>query len=215
MMSPPLSKILQLTKLTPNVLVKLSPVFNYKKLQIEQEYSLEFISENGNVKEILLCLGDFAKPDIRNIAVLLPENIKLDDSMKTRSNIQPISTYLFEPDAAIIRGGLIQQCAELLFLNRIHAQIALLTGDEIRQTKMGTYFKVEEMFVYQLKRLQTYLNGKEIGNLEIKTRGFAIPVEEFRKKLKLRGKNQATLFIIRLADKHYCVFCKRISEKAC
>jgi hypothetical protein len=215
MMNPPLSAILKLTKITPDVMIKLSPVFAYQKLRLEQDYTLEFISENGNLKEILVCMGNFIKPGINKIALLLNENVILDDSMQRREKISSLQSFLFEPDSAVIRSGLVQQCAAILQLDRINEQLALLTGDYFQLTKLGTYFIIKEAFIYQLKRLQTYLSDKQIGDLEIKTRGFPIPVETFRKKIKLHGKNQATLFIIRHSDKHFCIFCVRVKENTC
>jgi len=215
MMSPPLSAILKLGKITPHILLKLSPVFSYRKLDLDQNYTLEFISEKGSLKEILLGFGNFAQKGISKKAILLNEGIELTNAMPKRKQISSFQTYLFEPDAAIIRSGLVQQCAEILEYDRVDEKIALLTGDKIVPTKMGHYFEIEAYFKYHKKQLQKYLTSNKIGILEIKTRGFPLSVETFRKKLKLKGNEKKTLFIIRLAERHICLICKRMKENAC
>ena len=43
------------------------------------EHTLEFISENGTLKEMLLCLGELTTSDVRRKAVILPQKIILSE----------------------------------------------------------------------------------------------------------------------------------------
>ncbi|MBN1948708.1 MAG: methyltransferase, partial [Candidatus Cloacimonetes bacterium] len=49
--SPTLSEILKLGKLTPNILIKLSPALDFKMLKLPSPFTLEFISEKRVLKE--------------------------------------------------------------------------------------------------------------------------------------------------------------------
>ena len=202
-LSPGLSEILKLQTITANILVKLSPAMNYKDITLKVKHSWEFISENGELKEILLCLGDFAQPV--NRAVLLPAK-NIFSANKQEVEVRPIQLFLLEPDVAIIRAGLVQdlgfECAATL----IESHLALLSHpNEIYSEYFKTYRVLDQMN-FNRKNLQKYLREKQIGKLVIKTRGFSQSVEEFRKKLKLSGENSGLIFILRMGKGHQIVF---------
>ncbi len=202
-LSPSLSEVLKMQKITPNILVKLSPAMNYKKLDIPIAHSWEFISENGELKEILLCLGKFAQ--IGKKAVLLPKKIELIANNR-KIEVSDIKNYLLEPDVAIIRAGLVQDLGAIFKANLIDVHLALLThSKEVHSDYFKTYKVIDEMN-FNRKSLQKYLREKKIGKLVIKTRGFNQSVEQFRKKIKLSGENSALIFILRIGNGHRIVF---------
>jgi diaminopimelate epimerase len=61
-----------------------------------------------------------------------------------------------------------------------------------------------------LKTLNKYLISKNIGKIDIKTKGFNESVENFRKKLKLKGNNTTTIFIVRIKQEHLVLFVEKI-----
>ena len=75
--SPPFSKIMELNKICPNIAVKLSPAIDYKRLDLPNDSTLEFVSENGTLKEILLCMGKLATKNCERKAVLLFSNLTI------------------------------------------------------------------------------------------------------------------------------------------
>ena len=204
-LSPKLSNILKLTEITPNILVKLSPAMDYKSIIIKQKHSYEFISENGELKEILLCLGNFANDG--NKAILLPKNISLLQNKKEIA-ISGTLKYILEPDSAIIRAGLVQDLGYEIGTTLLNKHLALLSSNkEIFSDFTKTYLVVDQ-FDYNLKKLKKYLRQANIGKLVIKTRGFSQSVEEFRKKLKLKGNESSIMFIIRINEGHKIIFSK-------
>lgn len=202
---PTLDELLDLRGITPNIAIKLSPAMNYKNIKINFEHTYEFVSENGTLKEILLCLGKLSTSNIRRKAVILPQKIILSEQ-NIRIGIVKIGQYIFEPDPAIIRAGLVQECGAEIGYQMIDEKLALLSGSKFVQSELGKCFKVKGVISYKLKELQKYCREKEIGELVIKTRGFPDMVEDFRKKLKLKGKNKEILFIVRQGDAHLLIF---------
>ncbi len=204
-MSPSLSAILSLHKFCAGMAIKLSPAIDYEKINYPQAYTLEFIAENNQLKEILMCTACLATPGINKKAIILPAMLTMTDNTPQSSIISPIMSYLYEPNVAIIRAHLVQHLAAELNCSRINEHIALLTSDEEISTLYAKCYSVHKIIKHDMKLLKKILKNQKIGNLVIKTRGYPLTVEEFRKKIKLNGKNSATLFIIRLAKKH--VFC--------
>ncbi|MDP8269160.1 MAG: methyltransferase domain-containing protein [Candidatus Tenebribacter davisii] len=203
--SPPFHKIMELRKITPNIAVKLSPAIDYKKLILPVDSTLEFISEDGVLKEILLCMGKLSNENCSRKAILLPSNMTLQNSDE-KIKVSEIKKYLFEPDAAIIRAGLVQELGLIINYNLIDTKLALLTGSKVTHIKFGKLYEVELIINYDLKKVRKYVRDNEIGELIIKTRGFPESVEKFRKKIKLKGKRSVIMFILRKGNEHIIVF---------
>jgi len=213
--SPPFSKIMELRNICSNIAVKLSPAIDspaidYKRLHLPIDSTLEFISENGSLKEILLCMGKLATKNCDRKAVLLPSDLIMKNS-SIKIEVTEIKKYLFEPDPAIIRAGLVQELGSKIGYHLIDSKLALLTGSHILQSDFGKIYKVEQIMKYNLKEVRKYVRENEIGELIIKTRGFPESVEKFRKKIKLKGNNLVVMFILRKGDDHIIVFAQVVA----
>ncbi|MEA2097227.1 MAG: methyltransferase domain-containing protein [Candidatus Cloacimonadota bacterium] len=209
--SPPFSEIMELRNICPNIAVKLSPAIDYKRLNLPIDSTLEFVSENGTLKEILLCMGKLSTENCERKAVLLPTNLTLQNS-NVKSKITEIQKYLFEPDPAIIRAGLVQELGSKIGYNLIDSKLALLTGSQIVQSDFGKIYEVKTIMKFDLKKVRKYVRKNEIGELIIKTRGFPESVEKFRKKIKLKGNNSVVMFILRKGDDHIFVFTQIVKQ---
>lgn len=194
-MSPTLPALLSLRY--ENMAIKLSPLFDFANLPLP-DATYEFVSEDGELKEILLCRGSLATENVLRKAVVLPQHAVLTDAAPGSKSVAFVREYLFEPDASVIRAALVEQAAYLAKANFIDAKIALLTAGKPVVTAFGKWYKVKEVFPQKLKTLNNYLVKNEIGIVDIKTRGLAETVENFRKRLKLKGKNKAVVFVLRL-----------------
>ena len=203
--SPPFSKIMELRNICPNIAVKLSPAIDYKRLNLPIDSTLEFVSENGTLKEILLCMGELSIKNCERKAVLLPSTLTLQNS-NIKIEVTDIQKYLFEPDPAIIRAGLVQELGSKIGYDLIDSKLALLTGSQIIQSDFGKIYEVKKIMKYDLKKVRKYIRENEIGELIIKTRGFPESVEKFRKKIKIKGNNSIVMFILRKGNDHIIVF---------
>jgi len=213
-MSPALSDILQLRSITSNIAIKLSPATDYSSIKLVDTHTFEFISEDGVLKEILLillCFGDLATQNVTRKAILLPDGIHLSNS-DSSIPVVGIQEFIFEPDPAVIRAGLVQELGSEIGYSLIDNHLALLTGKQAVFNNFGSTYKTITSFPYDLKMLHKYCRQQQIGELVIKTRGFPITVEKFRHNLKLNGKQKAILFIIRLGDDHEMIIAERSTK---
>ncbi len=208
--SPSLSELLKLQSITPNLAVKLSPIMDYKNLVLPERTTLLFVSEDGTMKEILLVSGELATESISRIAIQLPSDNRFQQT-NNKVSVTDIKDYLFEPDSAIIRSGMVQDLAFQEQMTLIDSHLAILTSDKAMHSNWYKSFKVLHIMSYNRKQFQKYLTANNIGDITIKPRGFPEETEKFKKKLKLKGSNSTTCFILRIGSGHTVAFVERIS----
>lgn len=208
-LSPAFTHIAELIKKYVNVAVKLSPVFDYED-KTYNSFSFDFVSVKNELKECLLKTGDLANKNNNKKAVILPEKLIFEQKNHPLTEVSEIKKYIFEPDVSIIRAHLVNDFAYENNVFRIDENIALLTSDSLLTTRFGVSYEVIDFFPYSLKKLNNYLKANTIGVADIKTRGFSETVENFRKKIKLKGYGKVTLFIIRIASEHIVIIANRL-----
>jgi hypothetical protein len=59
-----------------------------------------------------------------------------------------------------------------------------------------------------------WLAARQVGRVEIKKRGVAIAPEKFRRELKLRGDNEATVILTRAGKRQLAIIAKRQDRPA-
>jgi hypothetical protein len=200
--SPNWQQILKLNMRYPDMAVKLSPLFDFRNADLPENSTLEFVSELGTLKEVLLCLGKLSTPGVIRKAVLLPSGIILGNDRSNGSEFSPIKEYIYEPDPAIIRGGLVKELARKINYQMIDRRSALLTSTNPAREDFGRLYKVDTILPYSFRKLQKFIKNNNIGQLIIKTRGLSESVESLRKRLKLRGSGKALILIVKLGDQH-------------
>ncbi len=117
-----------------------------------------------------------------------------------------VGHYLYEPDGAIIRAGLVAQAAAELGGRLLDPTIAYVTTDSpaprsavgsADSADLATGYRVLDVMPFGLKRLKAYLRERGVGRLTIKKRGTAVVPEQLRKQLDLRGTAEATVVLTR------------------
>jgi hypothetical protein len=124
--------------------------------------------------------------------------------------VSEIGRYIFEPDASLIRSGLMGEFAIEHGLKLIDNKIAYLTSNSPAQSPWLKGFEIEKHLPLDVKVISKELAERDVGILEIKKRGVDIVPEEFRKKLKLRGKGAASLIITKRGDTRVALLGKPI-----
>jgi hypothetical protein len=94
----------------------------------------------------------------------------------------------------------------------IDPTIAWITTDELPETPFGQVFRVVERFPIDIKTLKRELAARDIGVLEVKKRGVDVDPAAFRQKLALRGSQNATLVLTRVAGERVALLCERLSS---
>ena len=121
------------------------------------------------------------------------------DGVAEGGAIRPVGPYLYEPNPAILRAGLVTQLGSQLNAAQIDPQIAYLTADAWQPTPFARAFSVTATFPFQLKRLRQYLRERRIGRVTIKKRGSPLDVARLEQQLRLKGDEEATLFLTQAA----------------
>ncbi len=193
---PPLRIIKNWLTAYSNLAVKVSPAVNLEELS-DYHCGVEFISLEGELKEAVLWFGELFRSSFK--ATLLPQNISLSceegDGIKKNRKISQPRQYLYEPDPAILRAGLVQIIANQLNAQQLDEDIAYLTSDSHVTNPFVRAWKVEDWMPFNLKHLRSYLRDRNVGQVTIKIRGSPIDPQELQHLLKLGGENERMLFL--------------------
>ncbi|HEX8305630.1 MAG TPA: hypothetical protein VF612_12190 [Jatrophihabitans sp.] len=168
----------------------------------------EWVSFDGGVKEAALWSAGFATGGVRRRATVLPAGRQLTDADAGEPRVGPVGSYLYEPDGAVIRAGLVQQLAALLPGGcRIFEQLAYLSADGPAAGLAGLArgFRVLDVLPYSVKRLRTELARRQVGIVEIKKRGVDVDPAVLRRELKPAGPNSITVLLARVGDRRLAV----------
>jgi len=194
--SPPLSIIQSWLPAFPAIGVKISPGVNLAELE-GYDCEIEFISLRGELKEASLWFGPFKTVERR--ATLLPGPHTLTsqvngDARWPEQISQPLD-YLYEPDPAVLRAGLVRDLAEILDAFQLDPDIAYLTSKHKTPTPFARMWAVEDWFPFQLKRLRAYLRERNVGQVIVKKRGSPLTPEALIRDLRLSGDEERTIFL--------------------
>jgi hypothetical protein len=212
---PPLEVIQGWLPHIPALGVKLSPGVDLSELESYQG-EVEFISLKGELKEAVLWLGPLKTAQRR--ATILPGEHTLtgapdqpsDDEAAVRLS-EPLD-YLYEPDPAVLRAGLVRTLGEQLDAAQLDPDIAYLTSDRLVETPFARAYQVEEWLPFGLKRLRSTLRQRGVTRVVVKKRGSPLQPEALIRELHLRPAedgvgSERIVFLTHLRGKPVAVIC--------
>jgi SAM-dependent methyltransferase len=161
----------------------------------------EWVSDDGDVKEAALWSPHLAAARRRATVIRGAGLATVTDEDETRADVRAVGRYLYEPDGAVIRSGLVGAVAAGVGGGLVDEHIAYVTADEQQVTPLARCYEVLEELPYREKSLRAALRAREVGRLTIKKRGVQVVPEELRRRLSLRGEQEATLVLTRVAGK--------------
>jgi len=200
---PSLDAVLALRKQVGAMGIKVGPGMPHSAIPVDAE--AQWVSFGGDVVELTLWFGSVAPTGPGRSALLLTPDgthvITADSDAAEPPPVGPVGAYLYEPDGAVIRAGLVSTIAAQVRGRLVDPTIAYVTSDEYVPTPAATAYRVDDQLPFGLKSLRSYLRQRDIGSLTIKKRGTAVVPEELRKRLDLRGGKAATIVLTRVAGK--------------
>lgn len=206
--TPPWPFVLEL--LRRDACVKVAPGIPHELIPGDVE--AEFVSDGGEVKEAALWAGRLATA--RRRATVIPSTAPgqaagglatLTEEDDPGADVRPVGEFLYEPDGAVIRAGLVTAVAAGVGGGLIDQQIAYVTADQAFRTPFARGYRVVEELPYRERALRAALCERGIGRLAIKKRGVAVVPEELRRRLSLQGPNEATIVLTRARDEGICL----------
>lgn len=171
---------------------------------------VEFVSLGGELKECVLWFGPL-RSAARRATVLPSRRTLFADDLREPRPCAPVGEFLYDPDPAVTRAGLVTDLAERLDAHPIDPQVQLLTSNRHERTPFATAFVVEHSAPYHAKLLRSYLRERHVGCVTIIKRGSPADADDLQRKLKLDGPHQRTLILTRSDGWHAMIVCERLS----
>lgn len=191
--------------------IKLSPASNFGGKFPGCE--VELVSVNGECKEATVWFGELAGPD-QFRATLLPFHETIaGDPLSARAEVTPPQEFLFDPDPAIVRAGLLDLLAERLGLCRLDAAEEYLTASTASLSPWVQAFRVLEVVPNNDRAIRAACRRNDFGSVEIKCRHLPIAVDQVRRRLPRTGSRGGTLVFARTCGKASVVVCERLTAE--
>ena len=180
-----------LFKVSPRILIKTSPLLDIHiaLTQLKNTKKIIILAYQNECKEVLYLLErNFSglplieavnikanTRDIFSFTIPEEENADVDYAL-------PL-TYLYEPNAAILKGGAFKIIAQRYNLKKLHANSHLYTSEEKIENFPGRYFNVKAVSKYNKKDILALLSEKKAN---ITVRNFKESVKEIYKKINIQ-----------------------------
>ena len=198
---------------TNQILLKNSPILDISSAISELKFVKEIhvIAIKNEVKEVLFLLEKNYENSIQvktiNLIGKNAQKFEFDFNEEVASNYAAPLTYLYEPNAAILKSGGFHQIASQLHLFKLHQHSHLYTSENLIDFP-GRSFKILEIVNYDKKKLKKLIPGKKAN---ITTRNFPKTVAQIRKETHLTdGGNTYLFFTTDAQNKLICILCSKI-----
>lgn len=118
-------------------------------------------------------------------------------------------TYLYEPNAAIMKSGGFDALGVRFGLGKLHPHSQLFTADDLRDFP-GRIFQIEQGIAYHKNEMKTFLEGTKAN---ITVRNFPDSVAVIRKKWKISdGGNRYCFFTTDVNNRKIVLICAKIEN---
>jgi SAM-dependent methyltransferase len=183
--------------LTARACVKVAPGIPHSL--VADGVEAEWVSDSGEVKEAVLWSPALAMVARRATVIGRGGLATLTDEDDADAVVGSVGEFLYEPDGAVIRAGLVTAVAAGVDGHLLDRKIAYVTGDAAFHTPFASSYRVVEKLPYREKQLRAALRARNIGTLTIKKRGVDVAPEQLRQRLGLAGDEAATIVLTRVA----------------
>ena len=208
--SPSLNWVFEVAERIPSG-IKLSPAIDHNLLPDNVE--AQWVDDHGDTVECVVWTGALARSGIARSALVLTDRAPVELTGSTPNTDVPVGTlgdYLYDPCGAVIRAQLLATLAGQLEAVTISPEIAYLSNQSGAETPFAQRFRVREVLPLDQRTIAQRMKELGIGTLEIKKRGVDIDPAQFRTKLKLSGRDSATLFLTRIGSGRGAILADRV-----
>jgi len=218
-----LSMLSLLREKTDHVLLKLSPMLDWRKAVSDIGPNLvsevHIVSVANECKELLVvvkCGGLNVEGDYSIHCVnLLPDGEQHFEyspsqhiSFNTPRSTFNESPYLYEPNASIMKAGCFNELAAHFGVSQVAPNSHLFTSDRLVPDFPGRQFVIEAVTTMNKRELRQYLQGITQANIAV--RNFPLTAADLRRRLKLADGGSTYIFATTLADHtHVLLVCRK------
>lgn len=215
-MQPSLEFLHELMRTNKGGAIKLSPAANFGGNFHDVEF--ELVSLNGECKECTVWFGQLRsaklishEADVQWRATVLPSGETITgDPLDAMPEFGPLHRYLYEPDPAVVRAGLVDLLADRFGLFRLDDDEEYLTGDARIDSPFLSVFEAHDELPNNERTIRRYFRERTFGSVEIKSRRIPVKVEDLRRKLPLADGEMATIIFARIGGKSRVVIATRL-----
>lgn len=187
------------------VVVKLSPMLDISLALKELHHVKEVhvVAVSNECKELLFVM----EPEFDGEPVFTCINLETqqpsvsftpeEERIASLPLAKEVGRYLYEPNAAVMKGGCYRLLTQRYGLLKLHRNSHLYTSETLVENFPGRVFKVDDWAVYG-KKAKSVLMG--VDKASIAVRNFPMTVAELRKSLKIGDGDQVYLFATTLSD---------------
>ena len=195
---------------TKCLMVKASPLMDIQQglRELEQVSAVYILAVDNECKEVLFLLHpeNDEEPVVTAIHVRRGEqehfSFLISDEVNAVSEFSSVSTYLYEPNAAILKAGAFKIIGAHYALAKLHPSTHLYTSNTLMMDFPGRIFEVQSLLPADVKVIgKTFPDGKA----NVVTRNYPVATDALRKKYKLiDGGEQYLLAFTAREEKHLC-----------
>ena len=200
------------------VMIKLSPMLDISLAlsKLKSVSSVHIVGVDNEVKELLFITDQNYSGEVEfhcaNIRKARTDKFVYYASEENNSQMKyasQVKTYLYEPNASILKSGAYKLVAERFNLEKLHPSSHLYTSDVRVEDFPGRAFRVKTVSSLNKAELKKKLDG--IDKINITVRNFPMSVDALRKKLKVAEGGNDYLFATTLSNNQkILVFCEKI-----
>jgi 16S rRNA G966 N2-methylase RsmD len=201
----------QLLKKSDVVLVKASPLVDITQglQELPHAQHVYVVSVNNECKEVLfLCTSNPEHEPVIHAVNLVHEvvhefSFSLTEEKQSTPSISAPLTYLYEPNASVLKAGAFKLVAIRFNVHKVHVNTHLYTSDVLVHDFPGRIFKVEAIVKPDAKSIKPYLPEERANVI---TRNYPLTADALRKKLGLKdGGNKYVLGFTGINQKYVLV----------
>jgi SAM-dependent methyltransferase len=214
--APPLAALLARASDLPGhrLAVKVAPGLRMRDrgtLGLESRIPLEveLVSDRGTCKEAVLWCGELARHDGARRATVIRSGVAavLDGEQNSEAPTAEFAAFIGEPDAAVIRAGLIAELCAIENAAVIDRKVAYLTSGKPARTPFARWFRLIEALPFNVHRVRARLRELALRDVIVKTRAFPMLPDEIRALLHVGDGNDAVLMCATLREKKWALVC--------
>lgn len=195
-----------------HVLVKLSPMLDLTLAinDLKHVQEAHIVSVNNECKELLLVLSHAERLSAEDIPVHCINLThwqgrqslaftRQQEKDSTCSYTPLLKTYLYEPNASILKAGAFRSLSYVYKMEKLHPNSHLYTSDQYIADFPGRKFRIAGSCSFNKNEVKEMMGTTE-KKANLTVRNFPASVAELRKRLKLAEGGDTYLFATTMAD---------------
>lgn len=200
-------------KKAKTVIIKAAPMLDIHAAlkELKNVAEVHVVSLKNECKELLFMIEENQQDEVIIKCVLLTADqskiisFSLEEEKNAEATFGPVSTYLYEPDAALLKAGMFKLLTQQYPLDKLHQHSHLYTSNELVSFP-GKVFKIVKTILFN-----DFTPAQAPKQVNVVCRNFNLKPEELKKKFKLKdGGNDFLFFSTNYKDQKIVIHAKRV-----